>query len=122
MSRATKRRTRDEWQSLIEELDQSGEGVRSFCGAHGLHPPTLQWWRWRLRGPQVSEATPREAKPSPCSQEAPLTFSEVPLARESAAVDGFELRWSDGLTLRVPADFDAVALRRLLAVLEAAEC
>jgi hypothetical protein len=35
---------------------------------------------------------------------------------------GFELRWSDGLTLRIPSEFDEGALRRLLAVLEAVGC
>jgi len=122
MSRATRRRTRDEWRSLIAELEQSGEDLRSFCGARGLHPPRLQWWRWRLRVSRAVEAKPHGEKPRPGTRETALAFGEVSLPGARAAIDGFELRWSDGLTLRVPTGFDAAALRRLLSVLEAAEC
>jgi hypothetical protein len=34
----------------------------------------------------------------------------------------FELRWQDGLTLRVPQGFDPSALARLLSVLETSGC
>jgi hypothetical protein len=36
--------------------------------------------------------------------------------------DAFELRWPDGLTLRVPAGFDGESLARLLAALDASSC
>jgi transposase-like protein len=115
-----RRRSAEEWQKLLAELAASGEEVDRFCRRHRLHPPTLRWWRWQLAGRHLAAAD----SPSPAASSGPQ-FAEIrwhePIVTAEAPV-GFELRWSDGLTLRIPREFDEGALRRLLAVLEGAPC
>ena len=43
------RRSRAEWESLITEMEVSGQGIVRFSAGRGLEPRTLQWWRWKLR-------------------------------------------------------------------------
>lgn len=116
-----RRRTAAEWRELIDELEDGAEALAAFCRRKRLKPSTLQWWRWRLR----TAGRPTGGGTAPGGRE-PLRVWEAAAPR---ATDGsrqrsecFELRWSDGLCLRVPSDFDAEALRRLLDVLEATGC
>lgn len=119
-SGVSRRRSAEEWQGLLVELAVSGEDLARFCRRHRLHPPTLRWWRWRLAGRGTdSEAGAVPAVPNP-PQFAEVRWRETGLAGEATA--GFELLWNDGLTLRIPREFDAGALRRLLSVLEVAGC
>jgi transposase-like protein len=121
---STRRRSGGEWQALVSKLAESGEDLAQFCRRHGIYAPTLRWWQWRLRGSshglaQLGRSTPAAAEPIR------LEFTElrVPEATPPAvAADGFELRWPDGLTLAIPAQFDEAALRRLLVLLEVGEC
>jgi transposase-like protein len=120
----TKRRSASEWQTLVAKLAESGEDIAQFCRRQGIYLPTLQWWRWRLRGSTRGLARP--ARPVPAAAE-PIwsQFKELRVdEKASAAVsaEGFELRWPDGLTLAIPPQFDEFALRRLLVVLEVAGC
>lgn len=121
---SAKRRSAGEWQSLVSELAESGGDLAKFCRCHGIYPPTLRWWRWRLRG--LSHELARSAGGTrAAAQPVPLQFTELRVAEAAsgtAATEGFELRWPDGLTLAIPSQFDEGALRRLLEVLEAAGC
>jgi transposase-like protein len=122
MSRvAGRRRSASEWQSLIEDLENGGEDAAEFCRRRGLRLSTLQWWRWRLRTERGSASVACR----PAVTAAAVEFAEVRLSgREvfGAETDSFELRWSDGLTLRIPARFEEGSLRRLLAVLDGGPC
>lgn len=109
--RSARRRSREEWRSLIAEWSRSGEGIESFCRRRGVRAGTFNWWRWRLGRESQDESGWVELKG--------LGPGSEP---EQSAGESFELRWSDGLTLRVPRDFDAAALERLLSVLESAGC
>jgi transposase-like protein len=121
--RGTRRRSASEWESLVSELAETGEERAEFCRRQGVKPSTLQWWQWRLRtsGAGVDRRSPRAPKMS--RSEGPR-FTEVRVADQApvALRAGFELRWPDGLTLAIPREFDEVALRRLLGVLEVAGC
>jgi hypothetical protein len=117
---SSRRRNRGEWQELIEQWHRSGQSVGVFCADQDLRVSTFSWWRWRLGSDQALESTPEP----PLAVEAGswLRWSapaSVPGGEEAVA---FELRWSDGLTLRVPQGFDASALARLLSVLEVSGC
>jgi transposase-like protein len=122
--RASAKRSAGEWQTLVSQLAESGEDVAKFCRRHGIYPPTLQWWRWRLR--RVSQGLARSGRPAQAAaQPIRLQFTELREAESASgamAADGFELRWPDGLTLAIPARFDEAALRRLLEVLEVGGC
>ena len=118
-SELSRGRSAAEWQRLLLELRESGEGVGPFCRRHRVRPATLKWWRWRLRG--CYSEVEVEAGPAPSDpQFTEIRWRESEVTR--GAPVGFELRWSDGLTLRIPSEFDDGALRRLLSVLEAAGC
>lgn len=58
MSESTKRRTRrsrDEWQRLIDEQAGSGQTQAAFCATRGISVGSLQSWKRRLA---ASDATP----------------------------------------------------------------
>ncbi|MDP9121619.1 MAG: hypothetical protein M3O15_09690 [Acidobacteriota bacterium] len=123
---STKRRSASEWQALVSKLAESGEDIARFCRRQGIYPPTLQWWRWRLSGRTREPEGSRHPAALAAESIRPL-FTELRILEEAApdvaaAADFFELRWPDGLTLAIPREFDATALRRLLVVLEGAGC
>jgi hypothetical protein len=120
----TKRRSASEWQVLVSKLAESGEEVTQFCRRQGIYMPTLRWWQWQLRGSAAELARRRRLAPAAPPPARPQ-FTELQVletARPVGATDYFELRWPDGLTLAIPRQFDEVALRRLLVVLEVAGC
>lgn len=123
---SARRRSAQEWQSLLSKLATSGEDLTRFCRRQGIHPPTLRWWRWRLRGASRRLAPAlRPAQTSAAAEPIRVEFTELRVpetASRSVTAEGFELRWPDGLTLAIPAQFDEVALRRLLIVLEVEGC
>lgn len=132
MVRAKVRRSAAQWRELIGELDGSGLGLGEFCRRRRVEPRTLQWWRWRLGlgpsagpGSTASAVAVRPATKPSFRQLAVATQGEISGSRSelgSRPSPAFELRWSDGLTLAIPQEFEAAALQRLLAVLEAAGC
>lgn len=89
----------------MSEWKRSGETGAEFSARHALKEATLRHWAWQLK----SEA--RHAKTA-----APVpAFIEVSAPKER---EGFEVELGGGVKLKVPAEFDAVALKKLLAVLE----
>lgn len=100
-----------EMRSVLRELERSGLGVTEFARQRGISPGTLGWWRHVLRQRGRGEA--REAPDE-------RGFVEVVVDGGAAATSTFEVVLRSGSTVRVPSDFDAAALRRLIATLEAA--
>ena len=83
---------------LLAAIERRGESLYAYSRRTGTPYQTLIYWRRRLRG------LPRSSKPK---------FLEVaPVPRPA---DAFELVFSDGRTLRIPASFDRDALAQLLA-------
>ena len=57
MSSDTKRRTRrsrDEWQRLINEQVESGQTQAAFCAARDISVGSLQNWKRRLAAPDAT--------------------------------------------------------------------
>lgn len=82
-----------------------GEGTQAEIAAReGMPAPTFSWWCQRLA-----------ARPTAAS-----AFVAVDVEREAVAERGgeFEVTLSRGRTVRVPSNFDATALSRLIAALE----
>ena len=95
---------REQWAERVERWRRSGLTAKRFAASIGVSPGSLTHWAWRLG---------REARTrSPL----PALIEVVP---RGACDNRFELALSDGRRLHIPASFEAAALERLLAVLEA---
>lgn len=116
----SRRRRRGEWQALIEQWRRSGQSVGVFCADRDLRASTFSWWRWRLGSDQASESEPEP--PILAAAESWLRWTAPASVTAGEEELAFELRWPDGLALRVPEGFDPTALARLLSVLEASGC
>jgi transposase-like protein len=126
LRRGIRRRSRSDWQDVLARLESSGEEVSQFCRREGIHLPTLRWWRWHLAGSGGRDERPARRSELAVVDRSGPSFAELRvLAATADEADGaacFELRWSDGLTLVIPQQFDGDALQRLLAVLEVGGC
>jgi transposase-like protein len=94
---------------LFARWERSGLTLSEFARREDLVPATLYWWRRRLR--EAEGAAP-----------AAVSFTEVSgvVVVAAAGGRGFEVVLDGGTTVRVPEQFDAAALRRLLDTLR--EC
>ncbi len=112
MGSERKQATRAEWQKRVERWRDSGLSAEQFAAELGINAGTLKYWKYMLCKAARSQ-TPKtsfvEVVPS-ASQKATVVAS--------APDTSFVVEVGPTRRLRVPANFDAVALRRLLNVLE----
>jgi hypothetical protein len=94
---------------MVQRWQQSDLSVRVFCAQHQLSEPSFYGWRRKL-AQRDAEAVP---------------FVPVRVVSEAVASGGahgsggsVELVLGEGRLLRIAPGFDAVTLRRLLALLE----
>ena len=93
------------WRQHIRDWQDSGLSVSAFCARRGLSQQSFYGWRRELQR-RDSEKT---------------FFVPVRLRKDdpaAAAGEMLEVLLASGRRIRVPAGFDAVTLRQLLAVLE----
>jgi hypothetical protein len=91
-----------EWRARLEAWDASGLSLRAFALREQLALNSLCRWKKRLR-----EVTPAIG-----------TFARVVVERVSARpVGSFELLVREGMSLRIPVDFDEASLARLVTLL-----
>jgi len=103
------------WQTHVARWQASGLSVRDYCASHHLAEPSFYSWRRLL--------AQRAADVPVAATTATVTF--VPLhvqPEEVAASVVLEVVLTNGRRLRVPAGFDAITLRTLLALLEDTSC
>ncbi len=116
---------REVWAKRVERLADSGLTLKEFAAEIGVNPNTLAGWRWRL-GARRDHRRPPARPSAPAFLEIVRPVDE-PKARAEpphpgAAADSaepFELVLRSGHRVRVPARFEAGALRRLVDALEA---
>jgi hypothetical protein len=112
---------RDRWAGLVRRWRRSGQTAREFAESAGVNAGTLTYWAWRLK---------REGKAKGGGDELPKRRARgsiassgkgnfVELIVEGREERGFLLDLGDGRRLRIPPEFDAAALGRLLTVLGA---
>ena len=107
---AKRRLTKQQWRERIAEFRASGLSREEYCAQQELHAKTMVWWeRMLVRGGRtVKTATTKRSE-----------FVEVTGAVALGGADHrLELELA-GVRVHVPATFDAQALGRVLAVLEA---
>ena len=120
------REGREVWAKRVERWRDSGLTLREFAAEVGVNANTLAGWRWRL-GPKVAGNERRAERGAPAFVEvvaapAGSTRSGARGRRFAAASGGsepLEVVLRSGYRIRVPAEFDPGALRRVLDALEA---
>ncbi len=102
------------WRDVLEQWQESEQSVREFCDERGLKESCFYAWRRTIaqRAEQVG-ATSRASSPTPL-------FLPVQVMKAASGPSLLEVVLAPGRVIRVPPDFDADALRRLVAVLEEA--
>lgn len=99
--------TEAKWRALIAAQEKSGLTARAFAESRGITPTTMYWWRSRLRRlPSPAELVPVE-----------VVDHDVVLDDHRVCRADFELILDARVTLRIPAGFDEVELRRLVRAL-----
>ena len=88
---------KEEWKNRVEEQRQSGQSISAWCRQEGLSKDQFYYWRKRLsdEGGAVTEGS----------------FVRID------KVEPVELVLGGKVSLRIPANFDGVSLKRLLEVL-----
>jgi hypothetical protein len=109
---AGKRARRDEWRARVDRWTDSGLTAKEFAAETGINAGTLQFWKYKLN------RTPERGRPA---GPAPALSSIVEVRPAIGVADGrFEIELGSGRRLlRVPASFDARALKALLTILDA---
>jgi transposase-like protein len=109
-TRPTRRhRTAKEQAEILREHQRSGLSLLAFARKHGLCYGSLLRWRCRHRSEAVAGVAP--------DSEGDPRF--VPVKIEGEVLGGdYVLSWAGGRSLRIPLQFEAGSLRRLLRVLE----
>jgi len=110
------RRRRQEWVERVDQWRRSGLTAKRFAASIGVKAGTLTHWAWRLGHEQQRRKVQRGSVMASAAQ----SDAFVEIVATATRDDRFELVVGNGRELRIPADFDATALERLLGVLEAA--
>jgi hypothetical protein len=134
-----KTRNRELWVKRVERWRDSGLSAKEFAAEIGVKAGTLAHWKWRLgaecrgkRGPGRKKAL-HPTVPA-FIEVAPVTMAHVlaksPPAQAETALpptkqrevgfvhEPFDVMLRNGLRIRVPVNFEAVSLARLVAVLQ----
>jgi hypothetical protein len=93
-SRRRIRRSRSEWQQLINEQAGSGLGVAAFCAARGISGASFRNWKRRLAAQSDPEAG-RQPESEPWLELGTLA------GRAGSSGWDIELELGDGLCLRL---------------------
>ena len=105
------------WLKRLRAWRASGLTVRAFCEMSKLSEPSFYHWKRRLG---MTRKKGDRDEPNGNGADGKQSVSFIPLGVSTTA-PMFELRMG-AHTVRVPMNFDAAALQRLLATLEAMPC
>lgn len=121
MGKRVERRSAQDWQVLIAEWQGSGIDLGEFCRERRIAPSSLRWWRWRL-GISSDRGSISAVSAAGCSTQKGNNWIQLEIETSGSNRSAFEVRWPSGRILRIPADFEAEALGRLLATMERSAC
>ncbi|EGV28550.1 transposase [Thiorhodococcus drewsii AZ1] len=112
---ADRRRTREQWQSIVEGWPKSGLTQAQYCAQQGISVTSFHRWREQVR--QDADPGDQETRQGEGGSVrwVPVELHEVPAPVAGPALT---LVLANGLRLEVGADFEPRTLRRVLAVLQ----
>jgi hypothetical protein len=106
---------------VLDRWARSGLTQREFAGREGIAASTIAWWAhvFRHAGKPTSSTPKRKRRRRRSRQGATPAFIEVRMdSMMPAQVAPLEIVVRTGQVIRVPAQFDAVNLRAVIAALE----
>ena len=113
--------TRELWARRLDEWEKSGLTAVEFSKRMGLNVRTLRFWRWQLLRPNrgTSHRPSKKGKESSRPRFVEIPREEIEtVSRGPGELDLIELIVRGGVRIRVPLNFDADCLRRVVAALE----
>jgi transposase len=108
--------SRAKWSQVVSRWRRSGLTAGEFAAKAGVNANTLSYWAWQLKRGREGSQDKGKGPVKRRRDEGGFPVVEVVADLRAAR---FELELVSGLRLRVPPDFDAGELARLLAVVEA---
>jgi transposase len=108
---------RDRWAGLVRRWRRSGQSAREFAERAGLNAGTLAYWAWRLNRERAAARAPKRVRRARATAK---DTGFVELIVDERGSGEFLLEFGDGRRLRIPMQFDADALQRVLAILHEA--
>ena len=115
---AAPRLRREQWLDHVRAWKASGLSRSEYAAKAGLIPQTLGWYAWRLEADGEQLDVRHKPRLRGKAIELAPGMPVVELVPSSTSAAHLELEIA-GVTVRVPAGFDAAALTRVLDVLEA---
>jgi hypothetical protein len=110
------------WRKLIRQQAETGETIARFCARQGVPVHQFYWWRRTL--PKRDRPSPadrrhrRMARASIASKGEPELPAFLPVRLPFSVGVPIEVVHPGGCVLRVPAGFDPLSLRHILASLD----
>jgi transposase-like protein len=112
-----KGRKAKDWKAIISRAARSGNSIRAFCRAEGIHEAQFYSWRRKLRE-RGDYRAPREN-----GRAGPASFALVTDRDNAGWLDaGIELVLAGGRRLRIGKGVDPETLASVAAVLERDQC
>lgn len=108
-----------EWRARLARYAACGTTMTEFAAKEGVKVRQVSWWIHEL--PRMDRGLPaRNSGRRKKEQAAPVAFAEVVAvgARRESPEDRLELVVRGRVAIRIPREFDAETLRRVMAALE----
>ena len=113
------RNSADVWRERILAQRASGQSIRGWCSASGLHEHSFYMWRLRLKLSPVSRrrtSSPATLPAAAAAAARPMRFAEV----IAGPAETMRLRLAGGRELLLPLSMAAEQLARLIRAIEEA--
>lgn len=104
------------WRGMIAAWGRSGLSQAEYCRRQRIQAVTFSWWKRRLSQSGAGAGDRRQDRFRSAAVRAGFVEVRVPQVTRAA----YEVVLSGGRMVRVPGDFDAQVLGRLIAAVEAA--
>ena len=104
------------WRQHVERWRESGLSRGEYCARQGLSRRTFGWWAWRLARDDRGDAE-RGAPRFLAIETEPSAPDAAVMTASAPGGPSIEIALPDGVAVRVGADVDVAALRRVLQAL-----
>lgn len=115
----------NQWRVWLARWERSGLSQADFCRRHGLKAVTFSWWKRELGDGRTRRRRRGERGDSAQAAERRPKFVEVAVASPRPSLSeprtsGYEIVLQSGHIIRLPGEFDAQAVARLIVAVESA--